>query len=106
MRCGIAAAKAIEPVVSFADPVEGRWDPGAGGAGSLSNLSRPKGKTPRGLSFYMAVLAFADVSVMTAFVVARAFASPVASAVAGHMLVTSVSERAIESIADAGCFVA
>lgn len=43
---------------------------------------------------------------MAAFVAAWAFALPVASAVAGHMLVTSVSERAIESIADAGCFMA
>ena len=48
----------------------------------------------------------AGVSAVVAFVVAWAFASPVASAVAGHMLVTSVSERAIESIADAGCFMA
>lgn len=32
------------------------------------------------------------------------FASSIASAVAGHMLATSVSERAIESIADAGRF--
>ena len=45
-------------------------------------------------------------SVVTAFVAAWAFASPVASAVAGHMLATSASERAIESIADAGCFMA
>lgn len=45
-------------------------------------------------------------SAVTAFVVAWAFATPVASAVAGHMLVTSASERAIESIVDAGCFVA
>lgn len=54
----------------------------------------------------MAVLAFADVSAVATFVVAWAFASSVASAVAGHMLATSASERAIESIADAGCFMA
>lgn len=46
----------------------------------------------------------ADVSAVAAFAVAWAFALPVASAVAGHMLATSASERAIESIADAGCF--
>lgn len=46
----------------------------------------------------------AGVSVVAAFVVDWTFAPPVASAVAGHMLVTSASERAIESIADAGCF--
>lgn len=50
------------------------------------------------------VASAAGVSVATAFVAAWAFASPVASAVAGHMPVTSASERAIESIADAGCF--
>ena len=52
----------------------------------------------------MAVLTLADVSAVAAFIVAWAFASSVASAVAGHMLATSVSERAIESIADVGCF--
>ena len=46
------------------------------------------------------------VSVMVVFVVAWTFAALVASAVAGHMLVTSASERAIESVADAGCFMA
>ena len=51
-------------------------------------------------------MTLADVSVAAAFVVAWAFASPVASAVTGHMLVTSASERAIESIAEAGCFMA
>ena len=52
------------------------------------------------------VASAADASVVVAFIVAWALASLVASAVAGHMLVTSVSERAIESIADAGCFMA
>ena len=52
----------------------------------------------------MVALTLAGVSVVIAFIVAWAFASSVASAVAGHMLVTSVSESAIESIADAGCF--
>lgn len=60
----------------------------------------------RGFPLYVVALTLADVFVVTAFVVAWAFASPVASAVAGHMLVISVSERAIESIADAGCFMA
>ena len=70
----------------------------------LGSRGRRSGKTPRGLSFYALVLTLADVSVAAAFVVAWAFASPVASAVAGHTLVTSASERAIEGIADAGCF--
>ena len=52
------------------------------------------------------VASAADVSVAATFIVAWAFASPVASAVAGHALVTSVSERAIESVADVGCFMA
>lgn len=52
------------------------------------------------------VASAADVSAVAAFVVAWTFALPVASTVAGHMLATSVSERAIESIADAGCFMA
>ena len=52
------------------------------------------------------VASAAGVSAVATFVAAWAFALSVASAVAGHMLVTSVSERAIESIADAGCFMA
>lgn len=58
----------------------------------------------RGFPLYVVALRLADVSVVVAFVVAWAFASPVASAVAGHRLATSASERVIESIADAGCF--
>ena len=106
MRDDIAVTKAVVPAVSAADPAEETPGSKDWRSGKPLGSFRPKGRTPRGLSFYMAVLAFADVSAVVAFVVAWAFASSVASAVAGRMLATSASERAIEGIADAGCFMA
>lgn len=102
----LAVTKAVVPAVSAADPAEETPGSKDWRSGKPLGSFRPKGRTPRGLSFYMAVLAFTDVSAVVAFVVAWAFASSVASAVAGYMLATSASERAIESIAEAGCFMA
>ena len=111
MRDGIAVTKTVVPAVSAAvraaaDPAE--ETPGSKGWRNDKPLGAfsTKRKTPRGLSFYVVALTLAGVSVVVAFVGAWAFASPVARAVAWHMLVTGASERAIESIADAGCFMA
>lgn len=107
----LAVTKAIVPAVSAAGQAvadSAEETPGSKDwrSGKPLGAFLTKRETPRGLSLYAVALTLADVSVVVAFVVAWAFVSPVASTVAGHMLVTSVSERAIESIADAGCFMA